>query len=112
MDTFQMKKEPGLSTKARHEGFHADPSFGALATPIFQTSTFVFPSVEEGTKRFGEEAGYIYSRLGNPTVTVTGTKSFRSGKRRDYPRFCFRNGRCISSTDRIRMTTQKDIPLY
>lgn len=71
MSTFQIKKEHGLSTRAIHGGFHADPNYGALTTPIFQTSTFVFPSAEEGAKRFaGEEAGYIYSRLGNPTVTV------------------------------------------
>lgn len=42
-----------------------------MATPIYQTSTFVFASTEEGARRFaGEEAGYVYSRLGNPTVTV------------------------------------------
>ncbi len=41
---------------------------GALATPIYQTSTFMFESAEQGGKRFAlEEEGYIYSRLGNPT---------------------------------------------
>jgi len=43
---------------------------GALGLPIYQTSTFVFDSAEQGRKRFeGEEEGYIYSRLGNPTNT-------------------------------------------
>jgi methionine-gamma-lyase len=61
----------GLSTIAIHEGYEGDPLTGSLTPPIYQTSTFVFPSVEAGTKRFaGEEAGYIYSRLGNPTVSV------------------------------------------
>ena len=39
-------------------------------TPIYQTSTFVFKDVDQGAHRFaGEEAGYIYTRLGNPTLT-------------------------------------------
>lgn len=69
------QKEKGLSTTAIHAGYHSDPQTGALATPIYQTSTFVFSSTEEGSKRFaGEEAGYIYSRLGNPTVAVVEEK--------------------------------------
>ncbi|GED33167.1 methionine gamma-lyase [Brevibacillus centrosporus] len=69
--TVQAQKKQGRSTTAIHAGYHADPQTGALATPIYQTSTFVFASTEEGARRFaGEEAGYVYSRLGNPTVTV------------------------------------------
>lgn len=46
----------------------ADPH-GALVAPLYQTSTFVFPTTEEGGARFaGEQSGYIYTRLGNPTV--------------------------------------------
>lgn len=42
---------------------------GALATPIYQSSTFVFDNAEQGAARFaGDEAGYIYTRLGNPTT--------------------------------------------
>lgn len=71
MHGIDQKKAYGLGTIAIHEGFHADPLTGALATPIYQTSTFVFSSVEEGAKRFaGEEAGFIYSRLGNPTISI------------------------------------------
>lgn len=48
------------------------PSFnphGALVAPLYQTSTFVFPSTGEGGARFaGEQDGFIYTRLGNPTV--------------------------------------------
>ena len=41
---------------------------GSLNMPIYQTSTFVFDNAAQGSKRFaGEEAGYIYSRLANPT---------------------------------------------
>ncbi len=58
-----------LETKAIHAGRVGDPSFGSLATPIHQTSTFVFDNVQQGANRFaGEETGFIYSRLGNPTV--------------------------------------------
>lgn len=63
-----MKK--GIGTMSIHTGNHKNP-FGALAVPIYQTSTFVFDSAEQGGKRFAlEEEGYIYSRLGNPTTTV------------------------------------------
>lgn len=58
-----------LETRAIHAGRIGDPSFGSLATPIHQTSTFIFDDVQQGSNRFaGEEQGYIYSRLGNPTV--------------------------------------------
>ncbi|HGZ0736352.1 TPA: PLP-dependent aspartate aminotransferase family protein, partial [Escherichia coli] len=51
-----------------HAGQQADPLTGALSTPIYQTSTFVFDSAAQGAARFAlEEEGYIYSRLGNPT---------------------------------------------
>ena len=57
-----------FATRAVHVGTEPDPHTGALATPIYQTSTFVFDNVDQGAKRFaGEEQGYIYTRLGNPT---------------------------------------------
>ena len=63
-------KNKGIGTKAIHGGHTKNP-FGTLATPIYQTSTFVFDSAEQGGKRFAlEEEGYIYSRLGNPTTAV------------------------------------------
>lgn len=46
------------------------PLTGSHIRPIYQTSTFIFEDVDQGAKRFaGEEEGYIYTRLGNPTVT-------------------------------------------
>ncbi|HCM62193.1 MAG TPA: methionine gamma-lyase [Morganella sp. (in: Bacteria)] len=58
----------GYETKIVHAGQQPDPLTGALSTPIYQTSTFVFDSAEQGAARFAlEEEGYIYSRLGNPT---------------------------------------------
>ncbi len=60
----------GFSTQAIHAGSEKNP-FGALAMPIFQTSTFVFDSCAQGGRRFaGEEDGYVYSRLGNPTTAA------------------------------------------
>lgn len=65
----------GFGTKAIHAGNVKDAQYGALTTPIFQTSTFVFDSCEQGGRRFaGEEAGYIYTRLGNPTTSVLEAK--------------------------------------
>ena len=58
------------ATTVVHGNHEKNPN-GALATPIFQTSTFVFDSAEQGGRRFaGQEGGYIYSRLGNPTTSV------------------------------------------
>lgn len=58
-----------FSTRAVHAGYKKN-EFGALATPIYQTSTFMFDSAEQGGRRFAlEEEGYTYSRLGNPTCS-------------------------------------------
>ncbi|WP_347549265.1 methionine gamma-lyase [Pseudalkalibacillus hwajinpoensis] len=66
-----MNKEHRFETKAIHEGYEAKAHCNSLASPIYQTSTFTFETAEAGEKRFsGEEPGYIYSRLGNPTVRM------------------------------------------
>ena len=63
-------KKLGLGTTAIHAGTLKN-LYGTLAMPIYQTSTFIFDSAEQGGRRFAlEEAGYIYTRLGNPTTTV------------------------------------------
>ena len=65
----------GFGTKAIHAGNVKDQQYGALSTPIYQTSTFVFDSCEQGGRRFaGQEGGYIYTRLANPTVSVLENK--------------------------------------
>lgn len=70
-----MNENCGFGTKAIHAGNVKDAQYGALTTPIYQTSTFVFDSCEQGGRRFaGQEAGYIYTRLGNPTVSVLEAK--------------------------------------
>ena len=61
-------KDMSFSTKAIHAGYEKNEK-GALATPIYQTSTFIFDSAEQGGRRFAlEEDGYIYSRLGNQRI--------------------------------------------
>lgn len=65
-----MTKKLGFNTRAVHGGAFKD-QFGALQTPVYRTSTFVFDDAEQGGRRFaGEEDGMIYCRLGNPTTGV------------------------------------------
>src|SRR5690625_3758639 len=60
-----------IETSVIHDGYDAKEMLGSLTTPLFQTSTYTFETAEQGERRFsGEEDGYIYSRLGNPTVAV------------------------------------------
>ena len=64
-----------FGTRAVHAGQKPDPLTGALVTPIYQNSTFVFSDAAQGAARFaGQEEGYIYSRLGNPTQAVLEAK--------------------------------------
>jgi methionine-gamma-lyase len=59
----------GVHTQSIHAGQEIDPATGAVCVPIYQTSTFAFESTAQGAARFaGEEDGYIYTRLGNPTT--------------------------------------------
>ncbi|MBZ4679617.1 MULTISPECIES: trans-sulfuration enzyme family protein [Shewanella] len=56
------------ATLAIHGG-HSGESSGALVSPLYQSATFCFDTAQSGGRRFaGEEEGYIYTRLGNPTV--------------------------------------------
>ncbi|WP_144209418.1 trans-sulfuration enzyme family protein [Shewanella donghaensis] len=56
------------ATLAIHGG-HIKEAYGALVTPLYQSATFVFDNAEQGGARFaGDEKGYIYTRLGNPTT--------------------------------------------
>jgi len=58
----------GPMTRLIHAGQHVDPQTGAVATPIYQTSTFAFRDADHGAACFGGEPGYKYTRLGNPTT--------------------------------------------
>jgi len=64
-----MKKR--FETAVIHEGYDPQDMYGSLSTPIFQTASYGFQSAEVGERRFaGEEEGFVYTRLGNPTVDV------------------------------------------
>ena len=56
------KQQPGFATRAIHVGNAPDPSTGAVAPPIFATSTYA-------QEELGKTKGYDYSRAGNPTRT-------------------------------------------
>ena len=65
------KKNFRFETEVIHSGYSSDEHQGSLVPPLYQTSTFTFASAEQGERRFaGQEEGFIYSRLGNPTVKI------------------------------------------
>jgi methionine-gamma-lyase len=66
----------GFATRALHAGEHVgQPQQVSHTGAIYQSSTFVFESAEEGASLFaGEKQGYIYTRLGNPTVLLLEAK--------------------------------------
>ena len=59
----------GFTTKQIHAGVKPDPVTGAIVTPIYQTTTYVQPSVDEYLAK-----GYSYSRSANPTVAALEAK--------------------------------------
>ena len=60
----------GRLTQIIHAGNAADPATGAVSMPIYQSSTFAFKNADHGAASFrgDPEGGYIYTRLGNPTI--------------------------------------------
>ncbi len=65
-----MDHQGGPFTKMVHAGQEPDGT-GAVTVPIYQTSTFAFPDADTGAARFaGQEKGFIYTRLGNPTINA------------------------------------------
>ena len=70
-----MRKYKGMSTAAVHSGEVKDEQFGSVNVPIFQTSTFYFPTDDPRTWE-GQvpDGSYIYTRYGNPTVRAAEDK--------------------------------------
>lgn len=73
-------RSPGFATLCIHGKKHLDKHeagrpIRAVSTPIFQSSTFAFESADHGAAIFaGEDPGYVYTRLGNPTQTALETE--------------------------------------
>ena len=64
-------RRAGFSTRAIHHAYDPYAGTGDLNPPIHVSSTYTFPTVEDGAARFaGEQAGYMYSRVGNPTTVL------------------------------------------
>lgn len=65
------KDNPGFNTLAIHAGAQPDPTTGARATPIYQTTSFVFNDTDHAAALFGlQQFGNIYTRIMNPTQAV------------------------------------------
>jgi len=113
-NTYLNWKTATLALRAGIEESYAD----SLVTPIFATSTFRFPDVEIGRKRFeGDEPGYIYTRLGNPTVFASEEKlAILEGinlmkKRIHVEGHAFATGMSAIATILIALTKSEDIIL-
>lgn len=66
-----MSQSSKPETLALHAGWRADPATGAVAVPIYQTTSFQFNSAEHAANLFAlKELGNIYTRIGNPTNDV------------------------------------------
>ena len=60
-----------FDTLSLHAGQTVDGEYGARATPIYQTSSYVFPDTDTAASIFNlERGGHAYSRITNPTVAV------------------------------------------
>ena len=61
----------GFTTRAIHHGYDPYEGHGAVNPPVYLSSTYAFATVEDGSARFaGEQAGFVYSRVGNPTTCL------------------------------------------
>ncbi len=77
------KEERDIATQLVHNGERSAPPTGQpTSTPIYASATYTYDSMEEIDKVFaGEQAGYIYTRYGNPTVTAleAATRAIEAG---------------------------------
>src|SRR6476659_6691280 len=61
----------GFNTRALHHGYQPDPTTGARAVPIYQSTSFVFKNSDHAAALFAlQEFGNIYTRIMNPTTDV------------------------------------------
>jgi O-acetylhomoserine (thiol)-lyase len=70
-DAVNTADSPGFRTRSVHAGGRPDPSTGARAVPIYQTTSYVFGDTDEAANLFALQTfGHIYSRISNPTVNA------------------------------------------
>ena len=67
----KQSKPPGFETLAIHAGASPDPTTGARNVPIYNSTAYVFDDVAHAASLFNLQTfGYLYSRIGNPTVSA------------------------------------------
>ena len=82
----------GTNSKLIHAG-HTPDGTGSVNVPIYQTSTFAFRNAAHGAALFaGEEDGFIYTRIGNPTIHALERRRCRIGERLRRCGYQFRHG--------------------
>ncbi|WP_254861796.1 O-acetylhomoserine aminocarboxypropyltransferase/cysteine synthase family protein [Halovivax gelatinilyticus] len=68
-DDARRRRSDGFATRSLHAGYRPDPTTGAAAVPIVQSTSYSFGDADEAAARYALESdGYIYSRISNPTV--------------------------------------------
>ncbi|MCC9620872.1 methionine gamma-lyase [Thalassospira sp. MA62] len=71
MSAHDANTKSGFATRAIHHGYDPRSHNGALNQPVYMSSTFAFETAEQGGRFFaGEEQGFIYSRIANPTLDL------------------------------------------
>src|SRR5688572_28305159 len=66
-----LERNFGFNTRSLHAGYQPDPSTGARAVPIYQSTSFVFKDSEDAAQLFAlQKFGNIYTRIMNPTTGV------------------------------------------
>lgn len=67
----QLNRKLGFTTRQLHSGYSPEPTTGARAVPIYQTTAYNLESTDRAARLFAlEENGNIYTRIGNPTSNV------------------------------------------
>jgi len=65
------ERQFGFSTRQLHAGYDPEPTTGSRAVPLYQTTAYDLQSTERAARLFAlQEAGNIYTRIGNPTSNV------------------------------------------
>jgi methionine-gamma-lyase len=117
----EMEKHMRPESLMMSYGYRPELSEGALKCPIFQTSTFVFPSAEAGKAFFevaygqrerapGEELGLIYSRLNNPDLEILENRLAIWDQAEDCA--VFESGMAAISTVLLEFLSPGDLLLY